>query len=229
MLVPQRVQRFWTSVPRPLMEQVLRSLCDNYLLADQKCGDFEKAEKSNLLPFYRRALIERSLRAIAKRYPGQVTAEAVQHEEKGFWYHTRIIFGGDVALTQNTVPHSNALVRNSSFRNCYAGERNQLWLIPEVAPPEAPAGSLLYGILLHGRSPESHLFPGFAQVRLPKPELNGYFSAKIDLFDEFPEVVEEKTTGLPGPLPTETELEPEFLDPTELPEGDDYGSARLGA
>ena len=211
------------------MEQVLRSLFDDYLLADQKCSDFEKGEKSNLLPFYRRALVEGSLRAIAKRYPEQIAARAVQHEDKGFWYHTRIIFDNDVALTQNTVPHPNALVRNSSFRNCYAGKDNQLWLIPDAAPHEPLTDSLLYGILLHGRSAESPLFPGFAQVRFPTPKLDGYFESRIDLFDEFREVVEEKTTGLPGPLPTETELEPELLEPTEMPEGDDFGSERLGA
>ena len=118
-----------------------------------------------------------------------------------------------VALTQNTVPDPETVVRNSWFRNLYAGPHNQLYLFPELAPEQLPSDCLLYGILLHGRSKESALFPGFAQIRFPTAKLRAYYQAKIDLFEEFPEVVQEKTVGLASrPPDEEPEVEPELLD-----------------
>lgn len=228
MLVPDREQRFWASVPRPFMERFLRSLFDNYLLADHACQDFDNAERRNLRPFYRRALIKRSIRGIAEQFPEHVVAEAVRYEDKGFWFHTRVICNGDVALTQNTVPYPHFVVRNSYFRDCYASPSNQLYLFPDLAPEQLPSDSLLYGIIVHGKSAESPLFPGFAQVRFPKPGLAGYHLASIDLFDEFSEVVVEKTTELPGTLPDETELEPELLDPFNLPNENDWDTEQFG-
>jgi hypothetical protein len=222
-----RVQLFWEHVPRPFVERVTRSLFDCYIRADERCREFERSERYNLRPFYRRVLIEQDLRAVASRFSDQIVAEAVRHENKGFWYHTRIICNQNVALTQNTVPDPEFVVRNSLFRNCYARPNNQLYLFPSFAPEQIPETPLLYGILVHGRSKDSALFPGFAQVRFPKPKLTGYYEARIDLFEEFPEVVEEKTTGLPGSPPEEMELEPELLD--EIDPGDfDIGGEITG-
>jgi hypothetical protein len=224
MLVPSRVERFWAGVPRPFLERVLRSVFDNYVLADEFCGEFDKPERINTRPFIRRALVERSVRDIARQFPGQITAEAVRHEDKGFWFHTRVVCNGDVALTQNTVPNPDILVRNSCFRNCYAGPNNQQYLFPEMAPDDLPNDSLLYGILLHGRSPESAVTPGFAQIRFPKRRLSGYYQERINLFMEFPEVVDEKVAELPQLAGEEIELEPELIDPFDLPGADALGT-----
>jgi hypothetical protein len=207
-----RVQRFWEHVPRPFMERVIRCVFDAYLRADEYCQDFDSSERSNLRPFYRRALIEKYLRGVASQFADQIKAGAARHEDKGFWFHTRIICNAGVALTQNTVPDPDTIVRNSSFRSVYAGPNNQLYLFPELAPEKVPPDSLLYGILLHGRSAESALFPGFAQIRFPTAHLRSYYRARIDLFDEFPEVVTEKTVGLATLPPAEPEIEPELLD-----------------
>jgi hypothetical protein len=210
-----RVQLFWEHVPRPFMERVIRGIFDAYLHADERCQDFEPSERTNLRPFYRRALVEKYLRGIAAQFSDQITAKAARHEEKGFWYHTRIICNSAVAITQNTVPDPETVVRSSWFRNRYAGPHNQLYLFPELAPEQLPSDALLYGILLHGRSSESAMFPGFAQVRFPTANVRSYYQAKIDLFEEFPEIVEEKTIGLASLPPEEPEIEPELLDDLE--------------
>jgi hypothetical protein len=208
-----RVQLFWEHVPRPFMERVIRCVFDAYLHADDACQDFEISERANLRPFYRRALLEKYLRGVAAQFPEQVQAKAARHEDKGFWYHTRIVSNATVVFTQNTVPDPETMVRNSSFRNFYAGPHNQLCLFPDLAPAQLPPDALLYGILLHGRSSESALFPGFAQIRFPTSNLRQYYHAKIDLFEEFPEVVQEKTIGLATQAPPEEpEIEPELLD-----------------
>jgi hypothetical protein len=212
MLVPERVQRFWAGVPRAFMERVLRSLFDNYKLADEACQEFEGPERENSRPFWRRALIEGSLRAIAAQFPEQVAADAARHEDKGFWYHTLVICKNDVALTQNTVPDPDTVVRNSCFRCGYASENNQLWLFPYLAPEQMPSDALLYGIIVHGRSANSPGLPGFAQVRFPRPNLAGYYEETVDLFAEFPEVVQEKTTGFPVSSSEEMAIEPELLE-----------------
>lgn len=230
MLVPQRVERFWTSVPRPFMERILRSLFDNYILADKKCRDFEKEEKANVLPFYRRGLIEQSIRAVAVQFPKQVVAKAVKYE--GYWYHSLVICNDDVALTENALPNPDAVVRNSCFRYDYAKRDNQLYLFSDMAPEQPPSDSLLYGIIVHGRSRENPLLPGFAQVRFPKPKLDGYYRERVDLFAEFPEVVKEMTKaamGLPAPLSEEVQLEPELLAPADLPDGIVFDTKQFGA
>ncbi|MGD0655851.1 MAG: hypothetical protein ABSA16_16060 [Thermoguttaceae bacterium] len=219
MLVSERVERFWSAVPRPFLERVLRSIFANYLLADDQCQEFDLPERTNVRPFLRRGLIEKSIRDIARTFPEQIKAESIRSENKGFWYHTKVICSGDVALTQSTVPHPDEIVRSSFFRNRYASDHNQLYLLPELAPEDLPSDSLLYGIIIHGRSINNARFPGFTQVRFPKPNLDGYFKSIIDLFVEFPEVVNEKKADLPISISSnEMEFEPELLSPSELEE-----------
>jgi len=230
MLVSDRVERFWESVPRPFMERVLRSLFENYRLADEQCQHFAKPEKANVRPFHRRGLIEGSIRDIAAEFREDMVAEPVRHEGKGFWSHTLVICNDDVALTQNTVPYPDSVVRNSCFRHCYASRSNQLYLFRDMAPKELPADALLYGIIVHGRSAQSVKFPGFVQVRFPKPKLVGYYRDRIDLFAEFPEVVDDGTAAIPGPFTEEEELElePELLDPSSFPDAIDLDTEQFG-
>jgi hypothetical protein len=209
MLVPERVERFWNAVPRPFVERVLRSVFDSYQTTEEFCQEFDKPERANLRPFLRREYIEGSLRKIAKTFPEDVRAEAVRFD--GFWYHTRIICKDDVALTQNTVPDPEVVVRNSWFRCCYSQPNNQRYLFPDMKPEETRLDSLLYGILLHGRSVTGPL-PGFAQIRFPMPNLTGYYAERIDMFDEFRDVVREKLSGVRQPSSEELEIEPELIE-----------------
>ena len=54
----------------------------------------------------------------------------------------------------------------------------------------------VYAFLIHGREPPERFFPAFAQIVFPNRNLTSYFSRKIDLFKEFPEVVRRCTSGI---------------------------------
>jgi hypothetical protein len=210
MLVPRRVERFWAAVPRPFLERFLRSVFDCYKTTEEFCQEFDKPERENLRPFLRREHIEGSFRRIANQFPENVRADAVRFD--GFWYHTRVICNDDVAITQNSVRDPGVIVPNSWFRSGYSQPYNQRYLFPEMTPDKVPSESLLYGILLHGRSIENPRIPGFAQVRFPMPNLTGYYEEKIDLFGEFSEVVRENVDGVRQMPSEEPDIEPELIE-----------------
>jgi hypothetical protein len=194
---------FWEHVPRAFMESLLRCVFDVYITADDHCGThFETEEGADIQPFVRRALLEGAIRDVAKGFPS-VNAKAVLNAT-GNWHHTRIICGL-VAFTQNALGDPEDVVRPSLFRSMYAARDNQTYLIPELKPAESPPDSLLYGILVHGKSEMSRLFPGFADIVFPKPDLESYYDGRIELFKEFPDVVKAKTSRLFG---TEETIEP---------------------
>lgn len=191
-----RTAMFWHFMPRPFMESIVRVLFDVYVTSHEHCENhFEREEGTDIRHFIRRALLEAELRSIAKQFP-QITA-TVELNQSGNWHHTRIICGR-IALTQNAVGDPEDVVRPSIFRSMYAAPDNQRYLLPEMKPEVSPPDSLLYGILVHGKSEMSHLFPGFANIVFPKPDLQSYYDGHIELFKEFPATVKAKTVRLFG-------------------------------
>lgn len=185
---------FWRHMPRVYLERVLRSLFDCYEAADERCHtEFDTPEVGNIRPFFRRALIEGQLREIAAAFP-EIAAQA-RRSPASSWNHTLVICGR-VAMTQNAAGGPDEIVRPSLFRQMYAARDNQRYLFPEMEPQAPPPDSVLYGILLHGQSSESPIFPGFAMIQFPREDLQSYWPARIDLFEEFPEVVRAKTEGV---------------------------------
>jgi hypothetical protein len=188
------VSFFWNYMPRKYLERAFRSLFDCYEAADDRCQtEFDRPEGVNLRPFYRRALIEGQLREVAASFP-EMTATARRSPASG-WNHT-LVLCGRIALTQNAVGGPEEVVQPSLFRQMYAARDNQRYLFPELEPEEPPPDSVLYGILIHGQSDEGAIFPGFAKIVFPKEDLQSYWPGRIDLFQEFPEVVRAKTEGL---------------------------------
>ena len=54
-----------------------------------------------------------------------------------------------------------------------------------------PEGVRLYGMLMHGKSDRATL-PGFAVIRFPNRDYDGFLAGGIDLFREFPDIVAER-------------------------------------
>jgi hypothetical protein len=184
---PELVQFFWNHFPRKYLEQVFRSVFDCYEAAYDHCEThFERAEAGNVLPFVRRAMIEAQLREIARSFP-EIAATARRSPESA-WNHTLVICGR-VALTESTVSQPEENVRPSIFRQQYSARDNVRHLFPEMEPDEPAPDSMLYGILLHGRSEQGSNILGFARIRFPKENVDGYQPGSIDLFQEFPQVV----------------------------------------
>lgn len=203
-----RIQTFWEHVPREYMSNVLRAVFDCYMYSDEICTThLEREEAHDISPFMRRGLIEAALREAAKPFP-QIQASVVRNSS-GNWHHTRIV-AGRVLMTQNAAGCPEAVVKPSNFRFAYAAQDNVRYLFPEMQPPEPPPDSVLYGILIHGRAERSQLFPGFANVVFPKPDLTSNHDGYVDLFREFPEVVKEKTQQPFGPPEGEHLPEPEI-------------------
>jgi hypothetical protein len=202
---PSAVELFLESVPEPFLKDVLTAVFDCYAAANQQCESFfEPPEALNLRPFVRRGLIEQSLREVSKGYPGvSATSERGLIGENGqtsWWSHT-LVRCGVVAFTENTVGDPNELVRPSQFRQGYAASNRQLLLfaleeaLGQTERPPVMEGVKLYGILLHGQSPDAGL-PGFAVVRFPNYEYDGYLTGSVDLFARFPAVVASRTKVL---------------------------------
>lgn len=180
-----RVNRFWENVPKSFVHDLLHALFACYAVADEDCGKrFGEEEKRNVKPFYRRGLVEAEMRSIASRFDG-VSAEPVL-DEGGFWWHSRLIFGR-IILTQSAAGRPDQELRPSRYKTKYASAKNQLYLF-DVEDSEVDA--LTYAVLTHGQSKISPFLPEFAVIRFPKPNLDGFYRGVIDLFEEFPDVVQ---------------------------------------
>lgn len=189
---PEHLTIFLENMPRDYLAGALRTLFDCYEASEDQCdATFQRSEAVNLIPFYRRAMIEQQLREVAGSFPG-IRAEARRSPSSG-WNHT-LVLSGRAALTENAVGHPDGLVRPSLFRMMYAGKDNQQYLFPEMQPLPSPPDSIVYGILIHGHS-ESCVLPCFAKIVFPREDLQSNLPGEIDLFREFPEIVRARTVG----------------------------------
>ncbi len=179
---------FNESIPRRFKEGVLRLLFNAYRISRAECHSrFEPQEAANLWPFYRREVIEQEMRTLAKQFRG-MTGAAVRDPSVTWWYHTRIV-SGQTTFTQNAVTHPQEVVRPAYFRQAYAVTNRQKYLSKDLAPDDLPDDWLLYSILIHGRSPQIPHGLGFAHFVFPRPDLEEYYTPRIDLFSEFPQIV----------------------------------------
>lgn len=181
---------FWEHVPRQYMENLLQMLADAYATSHANVFNaFEReTEAVNVLPVYRRGVIEEGLVACAKPFGEDVSIVTVDGAGTSFWNHNRVECGR-VSFTQGAAPHPDHVLRPSISRTQYAANNGQLSLFDDMhfdRPP--PADSVLYGILVHGREPGHREQLGFAVVRFPLVDLSGYYTSRIDLFAEFPEI-----------------------------------------
>jgi hypothetical protein len=189
-----RLKTFRRDFPTVYLRDCLTGLFEDYLAAAEYCSmHFDTSEAVNLLPFYRRSLVEMRLREIAKQFK-QMKAVA-EGDASGFWNHT-VVTAGDCLMTQSTVRTPLDLVRSSFARRAYAEPDNQKYLFSSLQPATPSLPGFVYGILVHGRDPGERFFPAFAQIVFPRRNLTGYHPGAIDLFKEFPEVVRQCTTGI---------------------------------
>lgn len=187
-----RSEIFRRDVSAVYLQKCLMGLFECYLSAAEWCADrFEPSEGFNVLPFYRRGLIESMLRESAIGISGMKCAV----EQDGFWNHT-VIGTGDCIMTQATVKFPDELVRCSLARQAYCEPDNQKYLNASFQPITQSRKGFVYGLLLHGREPRERFFPAFARIVFPDRNLESYFARQIDLFKEFPETVRRCTSGI---------------------------------
>jgi hypothetical protein len=182
---------FYRRLPRDFVKRALRAVYVAHRVARDDCySRFAPTEARNVLGYNRRALLEGYLRDVADLFPDALESRVVQ--TSGGWNHTEI-WGGPVALTENSVQTPCGLVDKADFRRGLA-ESNQDRLWDEPVPKDAP----LFALLLHSRyrsldPDESRRYgylPGSVYIAFPARDLESYLHA-VNLFVEFPEIVEE--------------------------------------
>jgi hypothetical protein len=137
-----------------------------------------------------------------------------------------------VAITQSTAKDSDYVVRHSHFREQCAVGNGQLLLAfaaqeaAEAAAAAAEVAAMEYGIILHGRDPETPGRAGFATVRFPRPDLTGYYLDRLDLFEMYPDLAAYAATIHVTPddsAEQATEEDAGELPPIDLNEQDEIG------
>ena len=181
------------------MEDTVRCLFACYKAAAQHCRDnFPREEAHDLLPIYRRALIEKEWRALAERY-SNVRAVTVANEV-GSSFASRISTGRMI-LTVCAVDSPGAMFRDAEFRKNLARD-NQFGLFES---PEALVSDPRYfGVLLHGPDALDASRPAFANVAFPSADCTRYI-ANLALF----RICEPVVDSLTKDQQEYVELEPE--------------------
>jgi hypothetical protein len=180
------------NVPRAYLARLLQGMMSLYPQSHDEC--FRRREfpwAVNLLPFERRADVQQLMLDVAEFFPGEVSGVATQGEtQTNWWYYSRVI-SGSVILTSSSAPNPEHVIRFSEARHQYSRhthrQRSFLDEDTDEIVTAGPEDCNLYGILLHGHG-GAYKDLGFAVIRFPTPDLKGYYSERIDLFKEFPDI-----------------------------------------
>lgn len=208
------VEAFDRAFPPDVQRALLRLVYDAYRTAEEIIGDqYEPPEASDLLPYARRAEIEKGLRGIASRYSNILEASTERNAARNS--NHVCLEGGRVALTASRVDGPDALVRKSLFRQGYAAQQGDFFR------PDPPKEAPLYALLLHapmsGRPDDLNWTPpAFARIAFPDRSLESYV-ANFDLAARFPDVVADVTAVAAGPT---TEATPTMRPPVITPKKD---------
>jgi hypothetical protein len=181
------------------MADTIRCLFSCYKAAAHHCKDnFPPEEAHDLLPIYRRALIEKEWRALAERY-SNVGATTVANEI-GSSYASRIS-AGRMILTACAVDSPGAMFRDAEFRKNLARD-SQFGLFES---PEALVKDPRYfGVLLHGPDALDRSRPAFANIAFPNAGCTRYI-ANLALF----KICDAVVSSLTANQEEHVELEPE--------------------
>jgi hypothetical protein len=189
-----RFDIFRRDMPPMYLRDCVLGLFEDYLSSAEFCADrFELTEAVNVLPFWRRAMVESRLRENARQHKSMKVS--CDKDASGFWNHTVVSFG-DCIMTQSTARHPDELLRHSYAREAYAEPDNQKYLDASFQPVTPSRRGFVYAVLVHGRDPDEKFFPAFARIVFPNPNLTSNFRRSIDLFTEFPETVRQCTGGI---------------------------------
>jgi hypothetical protein len=189
-----RYDIFRRDMPPAYLRDCLIGLFEDYLSSAEFCADrFELTEAVNVLPFWRRALIEGRLRENTRSH--RKMKVSCDKDHSGFWNHT-VVSIGDCIMTQSSARHPDDLLRHSYARVAYAEPDNQRYLHSSFQPITTSRRGFVYGVLVHGRDPDEKFFPAFARIVFPNRNLTSNYRRQFDLFKEFPEAVRRCTSGI---------------------------------
>lgn len=185
-----------------IQREIARGVVSQYEVAYEHCYEkFEPPEAHDLLPQYRRALIEGIMPDLAERVGGY-TVQIRKNKAKNCWH--RSIISGRVRLTQSKVEQVGILPRDAEFRKGYA-ESNQmlLYFMNEEKSSELNEEAPLYAIITHKPMDNNERLPEFIDIVFPDKDCN-VIVKRIKLLDKFPEIIgmirEEQEESIPDSI-----------------------------
>lgn len=164
-------------VPLEFRMDLARMIAVGYKDALVACVEnFDRSEVHDLLPVYRRALIEGGLRNIARRHGAQVDARTNVH---GGAYHSVVEFN-EVVFTESAAAEGRGgrrVPQTAIFREHYADGRDQLDFFKRN---DVVIKDRVYGLVIHGPRDCYAPAPEFLFFGFPRRDCRGYIT-KVDL------------------------------------------------
>lgn len=192
---------FDSDVPDGFLQDVVIMLFEHYAARDQHMARFAHAERHDLWPHTRRALIEGDFRRLAHQHG---LGGGVESNVRCNANHT-VVTAGRVDITQSYVDLRSDLPRPAHFRKTLTqASQFLLFARPEQQPDQ---NARVYAILTHGTRGDDSSQPGFADILFPAMEGEQVvLGGKIRLFeDRFADLVAQYR---PAATP---EIEPEVI------------------
>jgi hypothetical protein len=202
------VGMFNTCVPIGFQKEILKVVVSQYGKAYEHCQEhFDSGTCDDVLPYYRRAMIEEELGELARRFKKEGAVSRLNDAHN--CSHNVLLLGDRIAITQSKVDGRRALPREAGFRTSYAQSPQMVF---EFAKDDNPCAgveveSVLYGIVVHAPS-EIPSCPLFVDIIFPDAAYEQIVD-RIRLLEKFPDVAEHLE-----PLPEE--IVPEFAQKLQL-------------
>ncbi|MFZ5815314.1 MAG: hypothetical protein ACOY93_08415 [Bacillota bacterium] len=184
------------NVPPGFLKDLKDAIVEAYRYAEKVCADRHFPEEvKNLLPFERRAAVQKALKDVAIRHGLKYESAPAGY----FWYVARV-FVGNLVLDAAHVSSRLAMVRHSDYRET-AAEGNQLvFEFMEQAKPLD--GNLVYGIVLHGEDSARPAELAFLDIAFPEHTMKAY-ADHVDILAMFRNAVTIKPVA---PVEAEDDL-----------------------
>ncbi|HSW76249.1 MAG TPA: hypothetical protein VLG50_04365 [Candidatus Saccharimonadales bacterium] len=142
-------------------------------------NNYDEPEKKGLLPYVRRARIEKKIREVA--LDAGLTATVEKNSAKNTEY--TLIKSGRVALTVSKSFDRGSLPALARFREQYSSINQHAAQIQMLPVLSMPFEASLYGVIIHGSSNLSHNELGFLQIGFLDSRKYRWVEAPIDLED----------------------------------------------
>jgi hypothetical protein len=181
-------------VPDEIQKDIVRHVYRGYVEADNmvKAKDYQSGPANNLYPYARWANIDNNCLALNKRFEGLQTISEYNISRNSF--HT-IITLGNVKMTVSSVNNPSAMPRSAKFRNelaiCqYRFDINKNTSTFEILDLSSISEITIYAFIIHGPKLGDKRVPGFIHVVFPDEHCGKYLD-RIDLFQRFPDLIDE--------------------------------------
>ena len=158
-------------VPNEFLRELVFSLAPAYRDAHERAfADYERSEAVNVLPFMRRANVEKAFRTAAVKHGLKASTE----QSSGGWNYT-LVQAGDLLITQAAAPNEYHVVHQALYRltlaknNWMLDRQLHMYLCEEPQKVDS-----FYAIFLHGKQEDDPSKPAFAHLVFPDVNCRNY-------------------------------------------------------